>query len=499
MNRRAYISVYDKSGIEDFARNLVEKFDYEIFSTGSTLELLRKDGITVSDIADLSNGSDIYTDLAKAVENGNITGILSEDDEEVIKIDEFTQKNFDMVVINLEPFEKVALTTDNIDEMMKKIDLINIALLRAGAKNYKEVTVICDKIDYYIALNANEFGRLKLAAKALAITSSYDRTVSSKISEYTGDEVHKSISLQKIKELEYGENPHQRATIYKADDIVDYEVLFGNELSYNDVLNITEVTNIVSEFYDVNAVAIARHDIPCGVALGRTIYDAYTKAFDCDPISCFYGTFGFSKPVDADVAKHINSMSVSAIIAPDYDKEALEILKENTEVKIVKLNIPLKEYRKATSEEVTVTPFGTLIQDSNTSELDKDLFKVVTKTKPTAEQIEDAIFAWKVVKHAKTNAAIVVRDFKTVGISQGNANSIEAIESALNFACDNSKGAVIASDDAIPAEDCIYAAAQSRISLIIQPGGSVKDQKLIQICDEFGVSMITTGIRNFRH
>lgn len=309
-----------------------------------------------------------------------------------------------------------------------------------------------------------------------------------------------SIDFVKVRDLNHGENLHQRAAIYKAGDrVIDYEVLFGNELTYYEVLNITEVTNIVSEFYDVNAVAIARHDTPCGVALGRTIYDAYTKAFDCDPISCFYGTFGFSKPVDADVAKHINSMSVSAIVAPDYDAEALEILKENTEIKLVKLNIPLKDYRKAVFEEITMTPFGTLIQERDTSELNKDLFKIVTKTKPTTEQIEDAIFAWKVAKYAKTNAAIVVKDFKTVGISQGDANAIEAVEAALNYACDAAKGAVIVSDDALPAEDCIYAAAQSRISLIIQPGGSVQDAKVIQTCDQFGIAMITTGIKNFRH
>lgn len=309
-----------------------------------------------------------------------------------------------------------------------------------------------------------------------------------------------TINLEKIRDLNHGENPHQRAAIYRAEDnIVDYEVLFGNELSYNNIMNITEVTNIVSEFYDVDAVAIVRHDIPCGVALGRSIYDAYTKAFDCDPISSFYGTFGFSRNVDADVAKHINSMSVGAIIAPGYDDDALEILKENNELKLIKLNIPLKEYKRVIKKEISITPFGTLIQEVNSSELTKDTFKVVTKTKPTAEQVEDAIFAWKVVKHAKTNAAVIAKDFKTVGISQGNANSMEAIEAALNYACDASKDAVVASDDAVFAEDSIYAAAQGRISLIIQPGGSVKDGKLIEVCDEFGVAMITTGIRNFRH
>lgn len=298
--------------------------------------------------------------------------------------------------------------------------------------------------------------------------------------------------------MKYGENPHQKGAIYKTDRMIDYEVINGKELTFNDILNVTEATNLVSEFYDVNCVSIIRHTKPCGVALGRSLYEAYTKAFDCDPVSSFYGTVGFSKTVDAEVAKHLNSMSVEVIVAPDYDEDAIELFRDNSEIKLVKLNTSLKDYRRLTVEEVILTPFGALVQDRNNSELDKDTFKVVTREKPTAEQIEDAIFAWKVVKHAKTNAVVIARDFKAVAIVQGQTNALSAVEGTLNYACDGSKEAILASDSFLPAEDCIYSAVQGRIGLIIQPGGSIKDQKLIEVCDKYGIAMITTGIRNYR-
>ncbi len=307
----------------------------------------------------------------------------------------------------------------------------------------------------------------------------------------------KTINLEKISDLKYGENPHQKASLYKTENMTDYEVLNDKQLSFNNILNITVAVNIISEFYDVNCAAVVRYSKPCGVALGRSLYEAYTKAFDCDPISSFYGVVGFSKQVDAEVAKHLNSMSVEVVVAPDFDKEALEIFKYDRIIP-VKLNTPLKQYRQLAAEEVVMTPFGALIQDRNISELDKDIFKVVTKEKPTAEQIEDAIFSWKVAKYAKTNSAVIAKDFKTTAIMQGQTNTLSAIENALNYACDNSKDAVLASDSAISSEECIFAAAQGRISLIIQPGGLIKDEKIIDTCNKYGISMITTGIRNYR-
>ena len=308
----------------------------------------------------------------------------------------------------------------------------------------------------------------------------------------------KSFYLEKIKDMQYGENKCQKAELYKSDLMLDYEVIDNQELSFNNIIGMTVVMDIVSEFYDVNAVAIVRHAKLCGASLGKTIYDAYTKAFDCDPLSSYNGTIGFSKIVDVDVAKHVSSMSVKLIIAPDFEPEALNILKETEGLKIVKLNTPLADYKDYLVEDIVITPFGTLVQNKNCSVLDKDLFKVVTKTKPTAEQIEDAVFAWNLVKHAKTNAAVIAKDFKMLAAGQGYTNTLFAIERALDYACDDAKDAVLATDDVLFAEECIYAAAQGRISLIIQPGGSLKDNSLIEIANKYNIAMITTGIKNLK-
>lgn len=308
----------------------------------------------------------------------------------------------------------------------------------------------------------------------------------------------KEYKFEEIMTLPYGENPHQTAGLYAHDDMADYKMLFNTQLSYDNVLNLNEVTAILSEFFDVNAVAIAKHETCCGVAMGSTTDDAYQKAFDCDPVSAFYGTIGFTKTVDEDTAKHISSMGVKLIIAPDYDFKALEILHENPNLRLIKLNTPLKDFRVICKDEIRVTPFGVLIQEKNESNLSKHSFEVVTKVKPTPEQIENAIFAWKVVKHTKTDSAVVVKDLATVGIAQGQSNSTSAVEHALNIACDNAKDAVLATDGAIYSQDAIFAAVQSRVGLIIQPGGSYKDKQLIELADKYGISMIVTGIRNHK-
>ncbi len=500
MKRRAFISVYEKSGLIDFARNLTEKFNFEIVSDGDTYDLLKKSDIEVTSIEEFTNTTSFLSKDYLKLNETILSGILanSPDTEALNEIEKMTVKSFDMVVVNVCPLDKLPSQLFDIDEIISKIDIPSITILRAAAKNYKNVTVITDKVDYFVALNANDFGRLKLAAKAFNVVANYDKFIAVKLGEQTGEKPFKTLNFEKVRDLKYGENPHQKGAIYKTERMIDYEIINGKELSFNDILNVTEATNIVSEFYDVNAVSIIRHTKPCGVALGRSIYDAYTKAFDCDPISSFYGTVGFSKPVDIEVAKHLNSMAVEVIIAPDYTPDAVDFFNDNNDIKLVKLNTSLKDYRRLTREEVIMSPFGALVQDSDSSELDKDMFKVVTREKPTAEQIEDAIFAWKVVKYAKTNAAVIARDFRTSAISQGQTNAIIAIEQALNYACDNSKEAVLASDATIHAEDCVYSAVQGRISLIIQPGGSVKDQNIIETCDKYGIAMITTGIRNFR-
>ena len=309
----------------------------------------------------------------------------------------------------------------------------------------------------------------------------------------------KEYKFEELKELKYGENPHQYACLYSTENMADYEVLFGKELSYDNILNLAEVTRIISEFYDVNAVAITKHKTCCGVALGKSAEEAYNKAFDCDPIGAFYGTIGFSKTVNLEMAKHLSSMGVKAVIAPEFDLDALRFIDDNASFKTVRLYTPLKDLNRICTEDIKLTPFGVLVQDKNTTELNKDSFKVVTNTKPTQEQLEDAIFAWKVVKHANTDGAVVAKDFATKGIAQGQTNSTLAVEQALNAACDGSKEAILATDGIIYSQDAIYAAAQGRISLIIQPGGSPRDGELIKLADKYNIAMVMTGIRNHRY
>lgn len=299
--------------------------------------------------------------------------------------------------------------------------------------------------------------------------------------------------------LKYGENPHQKAFLYKTQENADFENLTEIELSYNNILDINCAVKIAAEFFDVNAAVIVKHNTPCGVALGKSLNEAYLKAFDTDPISTFGATIAFSQKVDKEIAKHASSVCLDAIIAQDFDDEAIDILKNNKELRIIKLNTPYKTIRTMQEQEIHITPFGTLVQETDNKELDKDLFKVVTKTKPDAEMIEDMVFAWKIAKHVKTNAVVVAKDFKTFSIVGGQTSRIDAVETALNRACDGAKKAVIACDGFIPSIDSIHAAAQCRIGGIIQTGGTLKDNEIIKAADKFEIAMITTGIRHYKH
>ena len=261
----------------------------------------------------------------------------------------------------------------------------------------------------------------------------------------------------------------------------------------------TYALNIASEFYDVPCCTIVKHNIPSGVALGTNSLEAYKKALDCDPISAFGGVVAFTKNVDINVAKHLKELFLEVIIAPNFDDDALELLQTKKNLRLIKLNTKFELYKRIISKEIKITPFGTLVQTYDVKELDKDTFKVVTKIKPDKDVIEDLIFAWKIAKHVKSNAIVIAKDFKTLGIAGGNTSRVESCEISLNKACDGSKDAVLASDGFFPAIDNIQYAAQGRIKAIIQPGGSIKDKDVIETADKYNIAMVTTGIRHFKH
>lgn len=306
-------------------------------------------------------------------------------------------------------------------------------------------------------------------------------------------------NLEKITDFKFGENSHQGASLYKSDAMIDYEVVNGGELSYKNILDMTTLIQILSEFYDVNATIMVKNAMPCGAALGTSLTDAFNKAFDCNPVSILGSCIGFSKILDTETAKKIHLSDFELVMAIGYDKEALEILKKKPELKVIKINTPLEEVKISVREEVKITPFGILLQDADRGDFNKDTFKVVTKRKPTSEEIEDAIFAFKIAKHSKSKAVVIAKNFKMLSIAQGQTSFADACDWVMTYACDDTKGSVMAYDGIIDTVDGIHVATTGRVALIIQAGSSYNEKKVIKTCDKYEISMITTGITHHKN
>lgn len=499
--KRAYISVFDKKGIEIAAKKLTE-LNYEIISTGNTFEYLKEKGFNVIESSTITGFRELLSGKVKSLHPEIFAPILANEDE----IKTLNNLPISVVIVNLYPFELYQGKNADIDTLIKNIDIGGVALLRAGAKNYKNVIVISDIEDYGTDFeNVDEKQREELALKVFKKTSNYDRVIFSELSKNFGlneekDEEFLNYSFTKKQHLRYGENPHQMASLYDfGQKKLDYEVLNGKELSYNNIVDATAALNIVSEFFDVNAAVIIKHTNPCGVALGTTLEDAWDKALDCDPLSAFGGIVAFTKKVNLKLAEKLTSMFLEVVIAPSFDIDAIEKLKTKKNLRVIKLNTNLEDYRDFQEKEIKLTPFGALIQETDRKELDPETFKVVTKEKPTPEMIEDMVFAYKIAKHLKSNAIVIAKDLKTIGICGGQTSRVGAVEIALMRVVDSAKDAILASDGFFPATDNITVAAQHRIKGIIQPGGSIKDKDVIELADKLNISMVTTGIRHFKH
>ncbi len=511
MTKRALISVWNKDKLIEFATELVEKYNYEIIATGSTYDLLKQNNIKAKEISEITGVRQLINGKVKTLHPNVFTGILADINNETEKnaVEANNINLFDMVVVNFYPFEEATNKQVEEQELTNTIDIGGPSMLRAAAKNNKRVLAVSSPNQYkeVLADLAEHNGSVSLklrreyALKVFEKTLDFDTKILHELSNRYEEDTDNyfSMNIKKTKKLRYGENPHQDASLYFTDNTIDYEVLNGKELSYNNILDATACTNILSEFYDVCASVIIKHTSPCGVALGKDIIEAWQKALDCDPLSAFGGVVGFTQVVNEELAKQLTAMFLEVIIAPDYTPKALDILQTKKNLRVIKLNTSLIEYKNHQNEEIKITPFGTLIQNTDKGELNQDSFKVVTKAKPTAEMVEDMIFAWKIAKHAKSNAIVIAKDFKAIGIGQGQTSRVDAFEIALNRACDGSKDAVAASDGFFPAIDNIQVAAQGRIAAIIQPAGSIKDEEVIKTADKYNIAMITTGIRHFKH
>ena len=499
--KRAYISVFNKKGIENAAKRLIE-LNYEIISTGNTYEYLKSNGINTTESSTITGFRELLSGKVKSLHPEIFAPILANVDE----IKTLNLPPISVVIVDLYPFELYIGKKTDIDTLLNNIDIGGVALLRAGAKNYQNVVVVSDSEDYTLDFeNIDIKQREELALKVFKKTSNYDRMIFSELSRNFGlmdanNDEFLNYSFVKKQHLRYGENPHQMASLYDfGQKKLDYEVLNGKELSYNNIVDSTAALNIVSEFFDVNAAVIIKHTNPCGVALGITLEDAFDKALDCDPLSAFGGIVAFTKKVNLKLAEKLTAMFLEVVIAPDFDDNALIQLKTKKNLRVIKLNTKLEDYKDFQENEIKLTPFGALIQETDRKELNPETFKTVTKEKPTPEMIEDMVFAYKIAKHLKSNAIVIAKDLKTIGICGGQTSRVGAVEIALMKVVDSAKDAILASDGFFPATDNITLAAQHRIKGIIQPGGSIKDKEVIELADKLNICMITTGIRHFKH
>ena len=513
--KRALISVSDKTGITEFARELND-IGIEILSTGGTASLLKEQGIPVKMVSDYTGFPEIMDGRVKTLHPRIHGGILAKrNNVEHIKSMELNGINsIDLVVINLYPFEQ-AITKKNstLENAIENIDIGGPAMVRASSKNFVYVTIVVHPNDYAIVLNEMKSNnnkvsfetRKRLSRDAFSHTARYDGLIADYLSDQLKEKIKFAPKYQKtyelIQELRYGENPHQEASFYrelepKESDIVSAKRLQGKELSFNNIVDIEAAWQLVTEFEN-GAVAIIKHTNPCGVACGANQLETFIKARETDPISAFGGVLGFNRIVTAATAKEILKNFVEAIIAPDFEPKALELFATKKNCRVMKLSLPCQD--KQTRVDVKQVTGGILLQDKDLINLDPEKVKIVSEIKPTENQMQDLKFAWTVAKHVKSNAIIYAKCLETVGIGAGQMSRIDSAKLAIKKANKQVQGSVMASDAFFPFRDSVDFAAIEGIAAIIQPGGSMRDKEVIQAVNEKKISMVFTGIRHFKH
>ncbi|HWR60548.1 MAG TPA: bifunctional phosphoribosylaminoimidazolecarboxamide formyltransferase/IMP cyclohydrolase [Clostridia bacterium] len=513
MIKRALISVSDKTGIVEFARKLADR-GIEIVSTGGTAKALEEAGIKVIGISEITGYPECLDGRVKTLHPNIHGGLLAVRDnkEHMGKLKELGIETIDLVVVNLYPFRRT-IEKEGVElaEAIENIDIGGPSMLRAAAKNYKYVTVVINPGDYGRVLaeigekgDTAEATRFELAAKVFAHTASYDALIGNYLWEKAGLPRYPetiTMTFEKLQDMRYGENPHQAAAYYKEMKAVPGSIaaavqLHGKELSFNNINDANAALETLKEF-DGPAVVAVKHANPCGVGAGQDIYEAYGKAYEADPVSIFGGIVALNREVDERTAAEISKIFLEIVIAPSYTEEALEIIMGKKNIRILKLEAISRE--TAAEPDIKKVGGGLLVQDSDRQDFDISDIKYVTDRKPTEKEMQDMLFAWKVVKHVKSNAIVVGKDGMTLGIGPGQTNRIWSTDMSLERSGDKAKGAVIASDAYFPFGDVAEAAAKAGITAIIQPGGSVNDQLSIDVCNKNGIAMIFTGMRHFKH
>ncbi len=515
--KRALISVSDKKGIVEFANFLSEK-GVEILSTGGTAKLLRKKGQPVTAVSDYTEFPEMMDGRIKTLHPKIHGGLLGkrDNDNHMKSMKEHGIRPIDLVIVNLYPFgETIADKNCSFENAIENIDIGGPSMLRSAAKNHKDVTVVVnpDRYETLIQeLKDNDFSlrektKLLLAQEAFAHTAKYDSLISNYLLEkLEGNNFNfpenYQISGEKVMNLRYGENSHQKAALYKETltentDITQAEQLQGKELSFNNIIDLDAALNLVMDFEETASVVI-KHTNPCGVALDNVLEEAYKKAREADPVSAFGGILGFNKKVDAPTAQEIVKTFVEAIIAPNYDDDALRILSGKKNIRLMKLPIAKKTLKKNTLDIKKVSG-GFLLQNKDNIGLIESQLKVATEIQPSEDQWKALRFAWIVAKHVKSNAIVFALKDRTIGIGAGQMSRVDSSKIACEKALCSIKGSVMASDAFFPFRDAIDVAAEKGIGAIIQPGGSIRDNEVIAAANEHKIAMVLTGIRHFKH
>lgn len=507
--KRALISVYDKRGIVEFAKKLVG-LGWEIVSTGGTSELLKENKIEVVDVDEVTNFPEILDGRVKTLNPRIHAGILYKRDDEshLETMKENELMGIDLVVNNLYPFEET-LKKDGVarSEIIENIDIGGPSMIRAAAKNYDYVTVVIDPLDYDLVIGELEVGqvseetRKRLAGKVFAYTAHYDSLIAGYFNTIN-DELYPeylSLAYKKDMDLRYGENPQQKAAFYRESfetegTLARRRQLQGKDLSFNNINDANGAISLVKEF-DEPAVVAVKHANPCGIGLGETLEEAYMKAYQCDTESIFGGIIAVNRQLSAEIANLIGEIFIELVIAPSFSEEAREILSKKKNLRLIEIeNLDKKDYSSFDLKKV----LGGLLVQEQDKELYKDL-RCVTKRKPTEEEMDELVFAWKVAKGINSNGIVVTRDKATIGLGLGEVNRFWATNKAIERSGDRLDGAVLASDGFFPFKDSIELIGKHGIKAIIQPGGSIKDQEVIDEADKLGITMIFTGMRHFKH
>ncbi|MDM8534003.1 bifunctional phosphoribosylaminoimidazolecarboxamide formyltransferase/IMP cyclohydrolase [Clostridiaceae bacterium HSG29] len=511
MTLRALISVFDKTGVVEFAKNL-EKLNVEIVSTGGTKKLLEENDIKVTGISEITNFPECLDGRVKTLHPMVHAGILAKRDsvEHMNQLKDLDVDTIDLVVVNLYPFKETILKDGvSFEEVIENIDIGGPTMLRSAAKNFNDVYTVVDPKDYEKVIKdlsnetKSEDFKFDLATKVFEHTSSYDALIFNYLRNKKSPDVLPekfTVTYEKAMDLRYGENPHQKACFYKEvsdlkGSLVNAVKLHGKELSFNNINDTNAALRALKEFEEPTVVGL-KHANPCGVATNSDIYLAYKKAYEADPISIFGGIVAANREIDERIANDINKIFIEIVIAPSFSEKALEILKQKKNIRLLELKDIME---KPTEDKLDMKKVhgGILVQ-----EIDRELYndlKVVTNRIPTKQEMIDMKFAWKVVKSIKSNGIVVAKNNATQGVGPGQVNRIWASQNAINQSSTSLKGSVIASDAFFPFADSIEEAFKAGITAIIQPGGSIRDNEVIEKANEYGIAMVFTNMRHFSH